>query len=272
VDALSILFLLTAGGIAGFLAGFFGVGGGIILVPILLYYFQSIGVSSLVATHMTLGTSLLVVVFASSTSAYQYAANRHVVWKAVLIMGVASVAGAAVGSTVAASLQGKTLQQIFATVVAIAAVRLLAEASRPAAERELRTAPRGLILTGVIVGLVSSLAGVGGGVFSIPIMYYLLKFPLKKALGTSSATIVITALAAAIGYAVRGQEEVARFAPEMASYTLGFVDYVHSLPVIVGTLPAAKYGAMVSHRTHVDVLRRVYGVFLLAIAGKMFFF
>lgn len=272
MDAFSIAFLLVAGGITGFLAGLFGVGGGIILVPLLLYYFQIIGVSSLVATHLTFGTSLLVIVFASSTSAYQYSANGHVVWKAVLVMGLASVAGAVFGSSVAAALRGGTLQQIFATVVAVAAIRLLTEVGKPKSDPVPNTGPPGLILTGVTVGLVSSLAGVGGGVFSIPIMYYFLRFPLKKALGTSSATIVITALAAVVGYVIQGWDEVARYAPQMTGYTLGFVDYLHAIPIIVGTLPAARYGAVVSHRTQVDTLRKVYGVFLLVISMKMFFF
>jgi uncharacterized membrane protein YfcA len=121
--------------------------------------------------------------------------------------------------------------------------------------------------TGFIVGAVSSLAGVGGGVFAIPMMYNFLKFPLKKALGTSSATIVITALASSIGYAVKGWGNT--LLPE---YTIGYVDYVHSIPIIIGTLPAARFGAMIAHKTHVDKLRKYYGMFLIVIAAKMLFF
>lgn len=267
MDIASLLTLLFAGCVAGFLAGFFGVGGGIILVPILLFYFQTIGVSSLVATHVALGTSLLIVIFASMTSAYQYAKNNHVVWRAVVVLGVASILGAFLGSSIAAELQGKTLQRIFAGVVTIAAFRLLMEPKKPKGEHQPNLGMPGLGLTGGFVGLVSSLAGVGGGVFSIPIMYTLLRFPLKKALGTSSATIVITALAAALGYIWKGWGN-----PLLPPNTLGYVDYLHAIPIIVGTLPFAALGASVAHRTHVDNLRRLYAVFLLVIAVKMFFF
>lgn len=267
MDPQSLLLLFLAGCATGFLAGFFGVGGGILLVPILLIYFHSTGVSTIVATHLTFGTSLLVVVFASLTSAYQYARNGHVVWRAVVLMGLASVVGALAGANLAAEMAGKTLQQIFAGVVTVAAVRLLMKNGTTAASTEPNTAAPGLLATGTVVGLVSSLAGVGGGVFSIPIMFFLLRFPLKKALGTSSATIVITGLAAASGYVVKGWGD-----PLLPPHTLGYVDYVHSIPIILGTLPSARFGARVAHKTRVEVLQRIYGVFLLGIAVKMFFF
>ncbi len=267
MEITGLLLLLLAGCAAGFLAGFFGVGGGIILVPVLLVYFDSIGISSLVATHLTFGTSLLIVIFASLSSAYQYSRNRHVVWKAVLFMGVASVVGAFLGASIAAGLQGKTLQRIFATVVTVAALRLLVESKKSKDGSGPNTSPAGLSMIGLVVGMVSSLAGVGGGVLSIPMMYYLMKFPLKKALGTSSATIVLTALAASVGYMVKGWGN-----PLLPASTLGYVDYLHAIPVIVGTLPLAGLGAAAAHRTRVDLLRKIYAVFLLVVSLKMFFF
>jgi uncharacterized membrane protein YfcA len=272
VTIVHIVLLLAAGAVTGFLAGLFGVGGGILLVPILLYYFQSIGVSSLVATHLTFGTSLLVVMFASLVSALQYAKNGHVVPKAVLVIGLTSAATAAVGAMFAAGLKGPVLQKIFAAIVLVAAVRLLTEGRSTHEAEKLNLALPGLLGIGVVVGFISSLAGVGGGVFSIPMMYYFLRFPLKKALGTSSATIVITATAATLGYVIQGWEAIDVYAPQLSVSTLGYVDYLHALPLIAGTLLMARFGAMVAHRTQVDRLRTYYAVFLLGIAIKMFFF
>jgi hypothetical protein len=187
----------------------------------------------------------------------------------VAVIGTASVLGALAGAAVAAGLEAKMLQRIFGVVVAAAAVRLLAEGSKKEEEREPNLAIPGLAAIGLVVGLVSSLAGVGGGVFSIPMMYTLLRFPLKRALGTSSATIVITAGAAMTGYVVNGLQE-----PLMAQYafTLGYVDYLHAVPIILGTIPLAKLGATLAHRTRAERLRHIYGIFLLVIAVKMFFF
>jgi len=267
VDITTILLLLLAGSAAGFLAGFFGVGGGIILVPILLYFFQSIHVSSLVSTHLAFGTSLLIVLFASLSSAIQYYRNGHVVWKAVLTIGLASVVGGLAGAMIAGGLEGKVLRQIFAAVVILSALRLFSETRKPKLETMPPLRIPALLGTGLGVGLVSSLAGVGGGVLSIPIMHSILKFPLKKALGTSSATIVITALAAGTGYVVKGWGNT--LLPEG---TLGYVDWLHALPIIFGSIPLAAVGAQVANKTKVTVLKRVFALFLLVVAFRMLFF
>lgn len=107
MDIGSILVLLLIGCISGLLAGFFGVGGGIVLIPFLLYYFQSSGVTSLVATHVTFGTSLMVILFSSLASSYQYYRNSQVLWRAVLVIGLASVVGAFGGSMLAGALEGR---------------------------------------------------------------------------------------------------------------------------------------------------------------------
>lgn len=267
MEPLSIAVLLFGGMAAGFLAGFFGVGGGILLVPILLYYFQAMGVSSLVATHLTLGTSLFVVAFTSVSSAYEYTKNGHVVWKAAVTLGLASILGAWAGTSLAAGLEGRTLQRIFGLVVAVTAVRLLSERRKPKEAPEPKTGPIGLIITGLGVGVVSSLAGVGGGVFSIPVMYSIFRFPLKRALGTSSAAIVITGLAAATGYMVRGWGNTL-----LPPGTLGYVGYLYALPIIVGSIPLAKFGASLAHRTHPAHLQTIFAGFLFIVSAKMLFF
>lgn len=267
MEPLSILVLLLLGAASGFLAGFFGVGGGIVLVPMLLAFYASAGVTSLVATHLAFGTSLCVIVFASLSSAYQYYRNGQIVWRAVAVIGPASVVGASVGSAVAGGLQGKTLQQIFAGVVVVAAFRLFAEIRKPGGNAGPRLGFPGLAGTGLLVGLVSSLAGVGGGVFSIPIMYTLLHFPLKRALGTSSASIVITALAGVTGYIVQGWGN-----PLLPEGTVGFVDGLHALPILAGTIPLAMVGARLSEKTHPATLRRIFAAFLLVVAFRLFFF
>lgn len=266
MEPLHILLLLLAGIITGFLAGFFGIGGGILLVPVLLTFFQAIGVSSLVATHLTFGTSLFITIFTAISSATEYTRNGHVHWKGVFWLGPASIAGAWVGTWIAGGLDGKFLQQIFAVVVIIAAVRMLAERRLQKQEAAMRDSAPGLLATGGVVGIVAPLAGVGGGVVSIPLMYSVLHFPLKKALGTSSATIVITALAATIGYAVRGYGN-----PLLPDHTVGYVAYLYALPLMVGALPMARVGARTAHRSNVTRLRRFFAVLLLVVAAKLLF-
>jgi uncharacterized membrane protein YfcA len=151
--------------------------------------------------------------------------------------------------------------------VVVAAIRLISEQRRPKGDEAPRMAAPGLTLTGLVVGVVSSLAGVGGGVFSIPMMYSLLRFPLKKALGTSSATIVLTALAAVTGYIVRGWGN-----PLLPPHMLGYVDYRAAVPLAVMSIPLARVGASLAHKTKAETLRKFFAAFLLIIAVKMFFF
>jgi hypothetical protein len=267
MDLLQLLLLFAGGCVAGFLAGYFGVGGGIVLVPILLAFYQTTGVSSLIATHLAFGTSLCIIIFTSLASAAEYQKNGHVVWRAVLVMGLASVAGAVLGASVASMLEGKTLQRIFGAVVLVSALRLLSETRKPKGEQRPRLGIPGLAVTGLLVGVVSPLAGVGGGVFSIPVMYSLLRFPLKRALGTSSATIVITAVAGAAVYVVRGWGN-----PLLPGNTLGFVDPLRALPVIAGAVLLARVGAGLANTTGTTTLRTIFALFLFVMAAKMFFF
>ncbi len=265
MDIPTFFLLLAAGCAAGFLAGFFGVGGGIILVPVLLFYYQTTPVTSLVTTHLALGTSLLIITFASASSAYRYDRAQHVIWNAVLVMGVASAAGALLGSGIAAMLQGRTLRQIFAGVLVIATLRLLSQPRKPKGNLPPEHGAQKLLPAGVLVGLVSSLAGVGGGVFAIPMLYSLFRFPLKKALGTSSAIITVTALAGAIGYAVKGWNTQG-----LPAHTLGYVDYLSAIPLILGSLPLAFVGATVADKTRTDTLRKVFALLLIVVAAKIF--
>ncbi len=267
MELLHVILLLVGGCCAGFLAGFFGVGGGIVLVPMLLVYYQATNVTSLVSTHMAFATSLLIIVFASLSSAYQYRRNGHVVWKAVVWMGATSVAGGLIGAVLAGGMQGKSLRQIFAGVVIVSALRMLMETRKPKIEEMPPLQVPSLLGTGFVVGLLSAFAGVGGGVLSVPVMNSLLKFPLKKALGTSSATIVITALAAGTGYVIRGWSNT--LVPEG---TLGYVDWLTALPLIAGSIPMAAVGAQVANKMKATRLKQIFALFLLVIAMKLLLF
>ena len=265
MDILTFVLLLAAGCAAGFFAGFFGVGGGILLVPVLLVYYGTTTTTSLVTTHLAFGTSLFVIIFASASSAYRYNRAQYVIWRGALLMAVGSVVGALLGSVIAAMLQGHTLRQIFAAVLVVAAIRLLSKPRKPKGNIPPDLAPQKLLPAGLFVGLVASLAGIGGGVFAIPIMYSLFRFPLKKALGTSSAIIAITALVASSGYAIKGWNMQG-----LPPHTLGYVDYLAAIPLILGSLPLAIIGAAVAEKTRSDTLRKIFALLLIVVAAKMF--
>jgi uncharacterized membrane protein YfcA len=182
-------------------------------------------------------------------------------------MGATSVVGGLIGAVLAGGMQGKTLRQIFAGVVIVSAVRMLIETRKPKFEEMPPLQAPPLLGTGFLVGLLSALAGVGGGVLSIPVMHSMLKFPLKKALGTSSATIVITAFAAGIGYVIRGWSNTL-----VPAGTLGYVDWLTALPLIAGSIPMAAVGANVANKMKATRLKQIFALFLLVIAMKLLLF
>ncbi len=258
-----LLFVVVGCGV-GFLGGLFGVGGGFIMVPVLILSFEHFGISPSVLTHLAIGTSLFVVIFTGLSGTYQHKKQNNIDWRAVFVIGFSSALTAFASTRLAAALSGKHLRVAFALVVITGAVRMLTE-SQVKAEKKLELSSRatikGLLGVGVTTGVVSGLAGIGGGVFSIPMMYNFLKMPLKLAIGTSSAAIVITAFSSVTGYILNGMGRAG-----LPEWSIGFVDLRHGIALAIGTLFLARVGAYVSFKTHPFRLRKLFALFVIFIA------
>ncbi len=263
-----LLFVLVGCGV-GFLGGLFGVGGGFIMVPVLILGYEHLGFSPSILTHLAIGTSLFVVVFSGLASAYQHRKQGNVDRRAFLIIGFSSALTALGTTRVAAVLSGQHLRMAFAVIVMSAAVRMLTE-SKAKAEKKLQLLDQpktlGLIGVGLVAGIVSALAGIGGGVITVPMMYQILKMPLRLAIGTSSAAIVITALFSVAGYIVNGMGHL-----DLPRWSLGFVDVQRGIALAVGTVFLARVGAYVSFRTHPFLLRKLFALFIILISLYIIF-
>ncbi len=137
--------------------------------------------------------------------------------------------------------------------------------SQTVAQKKLELSPEpgafGLVGVGLTTGVVSALAGIGGEVFTIPIMYYFLRMPLKLVIGTSSATIIITALFSVAGYIWNGMGR-----PDLPKWSLGFVDLERGIALAIGTIFLARAGASVSFRTHPHRLKKLFALFVILIS------
>jgi len=265
---LEFLLFIGVGCGVGFLAGLFGVGGSILLVPALIFSYGKMDISPSILTHIAIGTSLFVIVFASLTSAYQHSKQKNVDRRAVFFIGFSSAFSAFAAARLACGLNGKILQMLFASLVIAIGVQMIRE-NRIEAQKRLESSSRpnivGLIAIGVIAGIISALAGLGGGAVTIPMMYYLLHMPLKLAIGTSSATIVITALFSASGYIVNGIGQA-----DLPDWTLGFVDIKRGIALAIGTILMARVGAYISYKTHPFRLRRLFALYNIIIGIYLF--
>jgi uncharacterized membrane protein YfcA len=266
IEVLNGVLLILAGGIAGFLSGFFGMGGWFALVPLLIIFYRNVEVSSLVSTHLAFGTSFFAIGIASAVTAYRDAKNRQIAWKVMAIVGGVGAIGAIIGSSVAGGLVDQTIRKIFALVAGFSAISFFADGKRAKGEVSPNTSPPALASTGFLVGFVSSLAGVAVDAFLVPMMYRFFGFPLKKAMSTSRVIIATVVLAASAAFMAKGSGNV--LLPERVT---GYVDIVHALPIIAGIIPASLFAASISERMTSRRPRKFYGMLLIIIAATMFF-
>ena len=258
-----VLLSLAASGLAvGFLAGLVGVGGGVLIVPLLYFFYghPAWGGTTLpselhaVVSH---ATSLFVIVPTSILGAWTYHRAGLVAWRAALPIAVTSVAAALLASQVTASIPGPALKLAFGLLLVVSGARLLREGRLPEPNESGETHLAVAALGGVAVGALSALLGVGGGIVAIPILVYLVGLPLEKVAATSMGIIVLTALAGVAGYAVGNP-------PAMPPGSLGYIHVVAALPITVGALVAVRVGARVNQSLDTKRLRMLFGlVFML---------
>src|SRR4030043_2105014 len=164
---IDFLIFIGVGCIVGFSAGFFGVGGGMLIVPILIFTYDQSGVPPAVLTHTAIGPSLFVIVFASFTRACQHSKQGNIDWHSVFVLGFSSALTALAATTLATWLSGRHLQIFFGLLVMATAVRMLTESEAQARKKlEFLAEPGipGLVGGGLAAGGVAALGGVGGGV------------------------------------------------------------------------------------------------------------
>lgn len=256
-----VLLLLAVGLFAGVIAGLFGVGGGLILVPVVLWVLQVQGLENGFAQHIAIGTSFAVMVFTSFSSAWSQYRKQAVDWAVFRSMAPGVAGGVVLGALVSQFLPNKGLQAFFVVFCTIIAVRALL-GMKPAPSRHLPSA-KGLAGAGGIIGMLSSWVGIGGGSLTVPFLTFC-NVPVHRSVGTSAALGWPIAAMGTIGYMWSGWGSEGL--PEMAA---GFV-YLPVIAVLAAaTTVGAPLGVKLSHKLSPDNLKRGFGLLLLLIAFKM---
>jgi len=266
-----ILILFAVGILAGILAGMFGVGGGIIIVPALISVYSYMHITSPYTVHIAIATSLFTIIFTSISSTYKHSTHGNVVFGAALIIGLTSTVSVYLFSKIAVHMPGNLLKTIFSIIIAIVALKLLLEKKKNEEEND-KNSPAGFnriycLIIGIFTGIIAAFTGLGGGIFAVPLMHYLLKFNIKKAIGTSTLAVLITALAGVISYVLNKPGDFS-----FNHYTLGLVDVYSALPIVAASIPFAQLGVWINKRTHNFILKKLFAVFVIAVSLKMLFF
>jgi len=267
IDPAGALLLLCAGAAAGFLTGFFGVGGGIVALPVLILVLERWDVSSLVSTQLAFGTSLTVIFVVSIKAAYQAVKNNSLPAGGAATAGAAGAAAAAAGAVLASAMQGPSLRLILGVVALLPATQLLGRTSTPKRADQKGIGRPALAGSALTMGFISSLTGVEGGLVGVPMMYRVMGLPLKESGAAASVATAAAALAASIVYGIEGHGSSL-----LPSRTFGYVDGLTALVLLLGMVPSTLWGAAVAGKTRPGRARKLYGVLLLAIAVKLIAF
>lgn len=274
------LLYIGIGTLAGLVAGLLGVGGGTVIVPALVVGAGFLGIDAARAPAVAVATSLAVVVPTSIASARAHARCGAVDWRAFARLAPGIALGAMAGAWISARLGGAAMMALFIAVALLACVQLLRAAPRPAdgsagavaADAAPAVAlPRLAALSGrgLAIGLVSALAGVGGGLLSVPLLAHYL--PVRRAIGTAAALGLPLASAAMAGYALSALRlaSSAPGSPSAASGSFGAVLLPAALALSAAAVVAAPLGARLAHRLPVQGLKRLYAVWLLLVCVEL---
>lgn len=263
---LSIVLLVVLGSLAGFLAGLLGIGGGIILVPLFLWVFETAGFSAEVLVHIALGTSLAVIIPTAISSTFGHRKRGNVQWHQVISLCLGGALGAFAGAWLASLLSGEWLKGLFGTMQLLVALQLVIFSPRLPPERTDPVPPFHLTAVGFAGGLFSAFFGVGGGVIAVPLMVIALGFPIHLAVGNSSALIVIASLSGALSYIYHGWN--ADFLPP---FSFGYVNILVILIVAPFAIGMARLGVRIASRTTHDKLIKVFAVVLVLVGLRMIY-
>jgi uncharacterized membrane protein YfcA len=254
--------LLATGALAGVLAGLLGVGGGIVIVPVLYQVLTWLEVDGDVRMHLTVGTSLATIVATSLASARAHRRRGSLDLALLKTMAGGVLVGAVLGVVVGTRVGGAVLTGVFAAVALLVAANM---ALRPGSTHLAPALPTGWPrpVLGAIIGAFSVVMGIGGGTLSVPLLTAF-AVPIRTAVGTGSAIGLLIALPGAAGFAVSGWAT-----PGLPPGSLGYVNLIGFALITPMSVICAPLGARLAHSLPTKAVRYAFAAFLLATATRM---
>jgi uncharacterized protein len=262
--SLSPLYLsltMVAGAFIGFFAGLLGIGGGMMLVPILSAIFSAQQFAPDHVVHLALATGMASVIFTSSSSVRTHHAKGAVDWGIAKQLVWPMMLGAFVSSAASGLFEQRTLAMGFVVIVYGGAYQIWS-GKKPQAAGGLPSLPL-LWLFGVTVGFICGFVSAGGTFLTVPFMLYC-GVAMHTAVGTGAALGIPVALLSTIGFMISGWNE-----PSLPEPHLGFVYLPALLALVVASVVTAPYGARLAHRLPVQTLKRIFALSLFLVATRM---
>lgn len=254
--------LLLAGVAAGLIAGLLGVGGGIVLVPVLYHLFAVMGIDESVRMHVAVGTSLTTIIATSIASIRAHYKRGAVDLALLRSWGPAILIGTIIGGAIAGKVGGPVLTGIFGIMATLIGLYMALVQKTVTVSNRL-PGVIGACSLGGLIGAISTMMGIGGGTLSVPILS-LFGYPIHRAIGTAAAIGFIIGVPGTLNFMISGWN-VDRLPP----YSLGYVNLLGAALIIPASMLLAPFGARLSHRLNTRKLRTIFGIFLIITAGRM---
>ena len=253
---LIITFLLT-GILSGFIAGLLGVGGGIIIVPVSYFFLLKLGYSIDVVMHVSISSSLAVIVFTSISSIRSHFKLGNIDNKVIKKWFVGIIIGSLIGSALASEIKGQVLVIIFILLAFLISINMFFQNNIKTRKTDI---PNSFIINFFIsgnIGFLSALIGIGGGSFSVPTLNFFSK-QIHQAVGTSAVLGFLIAFPGAISYIFLGLN-----VENLPPYSIGYVNLLIVVLVASTSIFSATFGAKISSKINKYRLKKIFAIFLL---------
>jgi uncharacterized membrane protein YfcA len=260
---------MLSGLAAGVLAGMFGVGGGIVLVPVLLLLFHGQGFDPAISMQLAVGSSLAAIVITNASATWHHQRRGAVCWSLALRYALGALLGSWAGAQLAARMDGDLLRVLFGGFELIVAWRMWGGAQvgsrvvAPSTGSSIRMDALG-VLIGALIGVLSALFGIGGGTLSVPALHQLNRVPMRQAVATSSAIGVVIAASGAGGFVWAGAGHAA-----LPTGAVGFLLPDVIAAIAVGTLITTPLGVRLAHTVDPRLLARGFALFLFLVGVRL---
>jgi uncharacterized membrane protein YfcA len=249
------------GALAGILAGLFGIGGGLVLVPFLVVLFDMQGFSAAHTMIMAVATSLATIIVTSLASIWAHQRLGTMVWDVVLRFAPGVFAGGVLGAVIADDLSAAALRSIFAVFMLYVGLQMELQL-KPHADR---LKPKTLLLTaaGTVIGTLSAILGIGGGTLTVPLLVKF-NYPMRNAVAVSSACGLPIAISGTITYALLGWQKSG-----LPDGSLGYIYLPAFFSIIATSILFAPVGAKLANKLHTQQLKRYFALLLFIVAIKL---
>ena len=245
----------------GFVAGLFGIGGGLITVPFLYYIFNSLGIDQQYLMHLAVGTSFAIIIPTSIVSVLTHHKFNAVDFDIVKSYGIYVISGVIIGTIFAASLKTKSLVLFFSIVIFFLGIYLLLLKEKEV-NAIIKIKLHLKIILGFLTGFISAPMGIGGAIMNVPILKFF-GYSINKAIGSAAAIGFLIALFGAIGFLITGS-----YLKTNLPLSIGFLNVPAFLIFIPITTLMARLGARTVHKIDKNKISKYFGIFLLIIATK----